>query len=107
MFGDIDAAAREQGRAVRLLIADSYADPVFDAAAIIGEQCATCDGYMCMDCAEGAEHARCTRPCPDCLIESIDWDESLEGSVIVSELRGLHALDRAVNDFDSGGESGR
>ncbi len=69
---------------------------VLDTDDILGERCATCDGFMCMDCAEGNKHSTCTRSCIDCVTETLDWDQELEMHQIVTELSGLHALEQAI-----------
>lgn len=97
---DLGAAAHAQADAAEHIVHAARGVAVIDAATVIGEQCSTCDGFMCLDCIEGVEHIKCTRACPDCLIENADWEQSLEMSQIVTELRGLHALDDAVRQFD-------
>lgn len=59
-------------------------------------QCSTCDDLMCLDCVEGLAHDRCTRPCADCIVESLDWERSWEMSSIITELRGLDRLDQEI-----------
>ncbi|MDO5697952.1 MAG: hypothetical protein Q4G51_08250 [Dermatophilus congolensis] len=97
---EFQAAAQAQASAVNDMVHAARGVAVIDAATVIGAQCATCDGFMCLDCVDGHEHAKCTRACPDCLIENVDWDEALEMSQIVTELRGLHALDDAIAAMD-------
>ena len=98
---EFHAAAQAQADAVQQAVNITRGVAVIDAAIIIGVQCPTCDGFMCLDCVSGSEHEKCTRACPDCLIENADWDQSLEVSQIVTELRGLHALDEAIQQVEA------
>lgn len=98
---EFHAAAQAQADALQHAVKATRGIAVIDAAAIIGEQCSTCDGFMCLDCVSGSEHEECTRACPDCLIENADWDQSLEMTQIVTELRGLHALDEAIQQMEA------
>lgn len=59
-------------------------------------ECPTCTGLICLDCAQGASHATCARPCPVCAAQDHDWDQSWEASQLVTELAGLHRLDEAI-----------
>lgn len=96
-------AAQAQAGAVEHVVHTARAVAVIDARSIIGAQCPTCDGFMCLDCVDGNDHDKCTRACPECLIENVDWDESLEMSQIATELRGLHALDDAIRQAERDG----
>ena len=59
-------------------------------------ECATCTGLICLDCAQGLAHDRCTRPCADCAGEDVDWDAAWETQRLVTELGGLARLDEAI-----------
>ena len=59
-------------------------------------ECTTCTGLICLDCAQGVRHTTCTRACPECATQDLDWDQSWEASQIVTELAGLHRLDAAI-----------
>ncbi|WP_226344191.1 hypothetical protein [Agilicoccus flavus] len=58
--------------------------------------CRTCDDLACLDCAQDVAHDRCVRPCTHCTPGDVDWDQSWEITAIITELRGLDRLDRAV-----------
>lgn len=78
----------------------------FATAAVLDPRCASCDGYTCLDCAEAIPHRACTRSCPDCLIDGVDWDGELEASRIITEVAGLHALDDAIAALDADEDEG-
>lgn len=100
MSQDVNKALSRQADAVAHAVGAASGVAVIDAASVIGDQCATCDGFMCLDCVAGTEPEKCTRACPDCLIENADWDESLQMSQIITELRGLAAVDEAIAAMD-------
>lgn len=72
----------------------------FTPAAVLDLRCGSCDGYMCLDCADAVPHHKCTRSCPDCLTDGLDWDDELTASQIITEVAGLHALDDAIAALD-------
>ena len=60
-------------------------------------QCRACDDLACLDCATGAPHDRCTRPCLACSpAAEVDWEQAWETSALLTQLRGLDRLDRAI-----------
>ena len=62
-------------------------------------ECKTCTGLVCLDCAHGSAHTACTRACPDCAADDLDWDHSWEAAQLVTELAGLHRLDEAIKQL--------
>ncbi len=62
----------------------------------LSEECTTCTGLICLDCVQAVAHDTCTRACPDCAAQDVDWEQSWETTQIVTELAGLHRLDEAV-----------
>lgn len=66
-------------------------------------ECGTCTGLICLDCAEGVAHEKCTRPCAECagIHDATEEDSDdvaqlwrIEG--LVTELAGLARLDAAI-----------
>lgn len=76
---------------------DAHIAKVADALeASFSQECPTCTGLFCLDCAEHVAHDTCTRRCTTCTTDDVDWDQAWQTSELITELAGLDKLDRAV-----------
>ena len=76
---------------------DAAHEAVVKLLARLEPECRTCDDLACLDCTTKAAHDRCTRPCLDCSPRAdIDWEQAWEMTALLTQLRGLDRLDRAI-----------
>ena len=104
--GEVAVEAAHQQAHAAGMAAHAAGAGLVDAEQVLGKRCASCDGYMCVDCAEGVPHGKCTRACPDCLLEFDNWDADLEHTRISPEMWGLRALEEALFSLEDRGRPG-
>lgn len=59
-------------------------------------ECRYCQGLICLDCADRAPHALCTRVCPQCADSDDEVGQAWALDAVITELAGLHRLDEAI-----------